>query len=241
MAVWRKVSAGVAMCGLLTLGAPPPARAGGLSPYPLASEFTQLLNNIQLVLQYSQQVEQYYTQLNQYERQIKDGTIIGTQFFGPIRNDLVGLQGIVQRGNSLSYAMGNLDSQFTSKFASVGYAPTTNYSSRYAQWSQTSMNTTQSALDAAGLQNSQLDSEEDLIEQLQDMSQSSDGQLKAIQTGSQIAAMQVQQLMKLRQLMMADMQAKAAFQAQQISQSDEQHRALGFFGSSDIYTGYGHR
>lgn len=238
MAVWRKVSAGVAMCGLLTLGAPPPARAGGLSPYPLASEFTQLLNNIQLVLQYSQQVEQYYTQLNQYERQIKDGTIIGTQFFGPIRSDLLGLQSVVQRGNSLSYAMGNLDSQFTSKFASVGYAPTTNYAARYAQWSQTSMNTTQATLDAAGLQNAQIDDEEDLVEQLQDMSQSSDGQLQAIQVGSQIAAMQVQQLMKLRQLMMADMQSKASFQAQQISQSDEQQRALGFFTTTQHYSPY---
>lgn len=240
MAVWQKLTAGVAMCGLLTLGAPPPARAGGLSPYPLASELTQILNNVQLVLQYSQQVEQYYTQLNQYERQIKDGTIIGTQFFGPIRSDLTGLQSVVQRGNSLSYAMGNLDSQFTSKFAALGYAPTTSYASRYAQWSKTSMDTTQSALDAAGLQGQQLSSEQDLVEQLQDMSQNSDGQLKAIQVGSQIAAMQVQELMKLRQLMMADMQSKAAFQAQQISQNDEANRSLGFFGSSDVYSGYGH-
>lgn len=97
------------------------------------------------------------------------------------------------------------------------------------------MDTTQSALDAASLQNTQLSSEEDLIEQLQDMSQSSDGQLKAIQVGSQIAAMQVQQLMKLRQLMMADMQSKAAFQAQQISQADEQNRALGFFQGTKLY------
>lgn len=239
-AVWQKVSAVAVMGGLLTLGAPPPARAGGLSPYPLASEMTQILNNVQLVLQYSQQVEQYYTQLQQYERQIKDGTIVGTQFFGPIRTDLTGLQSIVQRGNSLSYAMGNLDSQFTSKFASLGYAPTTNFASRYAQWSKTSMDSTQSALDAAGLQNQQLSSEQDLIEQLQDMSQSSDGQLKAIQVGSQIAAMQVQELMKLRQLMMADMQSKASFQAQQISQTDEQNRTMGFFGSADVYSGYGH-
>ena len=238
MAVWQKISAGVAMCGLMTLGAPPPARAGGLRRYPLASEFTQILNNVQLVLQYSQQVEQYYTQLQQYERQIKDGTIVGTQFFGPIRSDLTGLQSIVQRGNSLSYAMGNLDSQFTSKFASVGYAPTTSYASRYAQWSQSSMATTQSTLDAAGLQNQDLSDEQDLIEQLQDMSQSSDGQLKAIQTGSQIAAMEVQELMKLRQLMMSDMQSKAAFQAQQIAQSDDSQRQLGFFSTTQHYSPY---
>lgn len=132
-----KFVAATVLAGLLTSTTIPEAKAGGLSPYPLASELTQILNNVQLVLQYSQQVEQYFTQLQQYELQVKDGTIIGTQFFGPIRSDLVGLQSVVQRGNSLSYAMGNLDSQFTSKFASVGYVPTTNYASRYAQWSQT--------------------------------------------------------------------------------------------------------
>ena len=233
-----KIVAPIIIAGILTSTTVPEARAGGLSPYPLASEFTQLLNNVQLVMQYSQQVQQYYTQLQQLERQLKDGTIVGTQLFGPIRSDLTGLQQIVQRGNALSYAMASLDSQFTNRFAAVGYTPSTSYAERYAVWSKTTMDTTQAALDAAGLQGKQLSSEEDLIEQLQSMSQSSDGQLKAIQVGSQIAAMQVQELMKLRQLMMADMQAKAAFQAQQISQSDEQHRALGFFQGTQLYKPY---
>ncbi len=234
----KKLIASAALVSLCALSGPSPARAGGLSPYPLASEFTQLLNNVQLVLQYSQQVQQYLTQGEQYARQIKDGTIVGTQFFGPIRSDLVGLQQIVQRGNSLSYAMGNLDSQFTSKFAALGYAPQTSYASRYADWSKTSMDSTRSALEAAGMQNDQLATEQDLIEQLQAMSSNTDGQLKAIQTGNQIAAMEAQQLMKLRQLMMADMQSKAAFQAQQIAQSDEQQRALGFFQGPSLYTPY---
>lgn len=238
MMIWKKLGAGTALAGLLTLSAPPPARAGGLSPYPVASEFTQLANNIQLILQLAQQVDMYKKQLDQYAQQIKDGTIVGSQFFGPIRSDLVGLQQVVQRGNSLSYAMGNLDSQFTAKFAALGYAPQTSYASRYADWSKTSMDSTRSALEAAGMQNDQLATEQDLIEQLQDMSASSDGQLKAIQTGNQIAAMEAQQMMKLRQLMMSDMQSKAAFQAQQISQSDEQQRALGFFQNPKLYNPY---
>ncbi len=225
--IWKKLGAGTALAGLLTLSAPPPARAGGLSPYPVASEFTQLANNIQLILQLAQQVDMYKKQLDQYAQQIKDGTIVGSQFFGPIRSDLVGLQQVVQRGNSLSYAMGNLDSQFTAKFAALGYAPQTSYASRYADWSKTSMDSTRSALEAAGMQNDQLATEQDLIEQLQD-----------IQTGNQIAAMEAQQMMKLRQLMMSDMQSKAAFQAQQISQSDEQQRALGFFQNPKLYNPY---
>ena len=236
--ILKKLTAGTALAGLLTLSAPPPARAGGLSPYPVASEYTQVINMVQLIGQYAQQVAAVKKQLDQYAQQIKDGTIVGTQFFGPIRSDLVGLQQVVQQGNSLSYAMGNLDSQFSSKFARLGYAPQTSYASRYADWSKTSMDSTRSALDAAGMQSGQMTTEEDLIEQLQDMSSSTDGQLKAIQTGNQIAAMEAQQLMKLRQLMMADMQSKAAFQAQQISQTDEQQRALGFFQNPKLYNPY---
>jgi P-type conjugative transfer protein TrbJ len=59
-------------------------------------------------------------------------------------------------------------------------------------------------------------SEEAVLQQLRAMAQSSDGRMKALQVGNQILEQQVQQLMKLRQLMLADLQSKQAFQAAQI-------------------------
>ncbi len=50
---------------------------------------------------------------------LKEGRLTPTQVFGPIQTDLTGLQQIVQGGNALSYAMGNLDSQFNTKFAAL--------------------------------------------------------------------------------------------------------------------------
>ena len=47
------------------------------------------------------------------------------------------------------------------------------------------------------------------------MSQNSVGRLQAIQAGNQIAAQQVRQLQKLRQLMMTQMQMQSAFMATQ--------------------------
>jgi P-type conjugative transfer protein TrbJ len=76
------------------------------------------------------------------------------------------------------------------------------------------------------------------LQRLQQDAQSADGQQKAIQVGNEIAAEQVSQLIQLRELMMADIQSKAAFQAKQIADEDEAKRAAGFFSSTDKTDGH---
>jgi P-type conjugative transfer protein TrbJ len=136
--------------------------------------------------------------------------------------------------------MANLDSEFANRYggANGGYNPNVNFANQYATWSQTSLDTTQKSLDTIGLQYSQMQSEQDLLASYDSMSQSSAGELEATQVGSQIAEQQVQQLMKLRQLMMTDMQSKAAYQAQQIS-LDQQNKqaAQNFWSTQDMTAG----
>jgi P-type conjugative transfer protein TrbJ len=180
-----------------------------------ATEPTQILNNIALLEQYVQQGEQYVKQIQQYEQQIKDGQLLSVQLFGPVAQDILGLQKIVQGGQAIAYNQANLDQNFTVKFGGFGYAPSTNFPSNYKTWSQTSLDSTQHALDAANLQSSQLSTEQGLLTQLNQSAQSASGQMQAMQAASNIASEQIDQLMKLRQLMMSDMQSKAAFQASQ--------------------------
>lgn len=236
----RKIAAAFTVVALLSGTDPQAAFAGGIPLGLPAQEPTQLLNHVELVSQYVQLGIQYETQLKQYAEQIKQGQLSLTQAYGPIQSDLLGLQRIVQGGNALSYAMGNLDSQFMAKFASLGYAPPngTTYSQRYATWSQTAMDTTRKTLDAAGLQNTQMQSELGLAQELQQESQSAAGEMQALQVGNQIATEEVDQLIKLRQLMQADITSKAVFQAKQISEDDEANRAAGFFASQDMYQSY---
>ena len=61
-------------------------------------------------------------------------------------------------------------------------------------------------------------SEGAVMDQLKVMAQTSDGRLLALQVSNQIAHEQVDQLMKLRQLMLADLQSKQAYQAMMIQQ-----------------------
>lgn len=191
----------------LLLPTPHPAQAGAF-----ATEVTQILNHAQLVMQYLRQAEQLAEAIKQTTDMVKNSRILPSQIFGPIASDITALAAIVQGGRALSYSLANLDTLFKARFPGYGYTGT-GYFTHYKSWSQTSLDTTLGALRAAGLQGQQLQSEQAVLNSLRSMAQSTDGRLEALQVMGQISEQQVQQLMKLRELMMADMSSKQSYQA----------------------------
>ena len=191
----------------VTIQAPEPARAG-----LFATEVTQLLNHAQLLLQYLRQAAQLAEAVQQTRDMVKNSKVLPNQIYGPVMSDLNALAAIVQGGQAISYSMANLDSVFKARFPGYGYQGTSYYS-QYQTWSQTSLDTTLGALRAAGLQGQQLQSEQSVLTSLRTMAQSTDGRLEALQVIGEISEQQVQQLMKLRELMLADMSSKQSFQA----------------------------
>jgi P-type conjugative transfer protein TrbJ len=177
-----------------------------------ATEYTQLLNHAQLLMQYLRQAEQLAEAIKQTADMIKNSKILPGQVFGPISSDLNALASVVQGGMALSYSLANLDALFRARFPGYGYGGAAYYVN-YKNWSQTTLDTTLGALKAAGLQGQQLQSEQSVLNSLRSMAQSTDGRLSALQVMGQIAEQQVQQLMKLRQLMLADMSSKQSYQA----------------------------
>ena len=145
----------------------------------------------------------------------KNTATIPSHVFGPITSEIAQLASIVQGGRALAYSMANLDAEFRTRFRGWGYNSRTWFLD-YRNWSQTSLDTTLNTLRAAGLQGQQLQSEQAVLNRLRAMAESSDGRMRALQVANQIAEQQVQQIMKLRQLMLADLQSKQAFQAAQI-------------------------
>ena len=119
---------------------------------------------------------------------------------------------IVQGGQALSYSLANLDSQFKARFPGYGYTGTgllhpvsklvpnlSGYDTRGPARRRTAGATTsERAVRATSLRS---------------MAQTTDGRLEALQVMGQISEQQVQQLMKLRELMMADMSSKQSYQA----------------------------
>jgi P-type conjugative transfer protein TrbJ len=196
----------------VTLNQTPQANAGAF-----ATELTQVLNHGQLVMSYIRQGQQLAEEIRQYADMVRNSRMVPTQIFGSIMADLDALASIVQNGMGLAYSLANLDAEFRTRFR--GYAHTARaYYTDYRTWSQTSLDTTLGALRAAGLQGRQLRNEQAVLASLRAMSQSSDGRMQALQVANQIAEQQVQQLMKLRELMLADLSSKQAYQAAVIQQ-----------------------
>ena len=190
-------------------------------PGGFATEITQIANNLQLVQQYAQLLRSYIRQgeelqqsILDYAESVRNSNPLAEQLFGPIEGELQALATIVQQGRALAYSMANLDEEFRTRFTGQGYRGIA-YLEEYAEWSQTSLDTTLSALRAVGLQASQLENEQTVLQGLRELAVTADGRMQAIQVTNQIAEQNVQQLMKLRQLMMADISAKAAWQAEQ--------------------------
>ena len=129
--------------------------------------------------------------------------------------------------------MANLDVQFRNSFPgySKAWSPTAFYPN-YQQWSQTSLDTTYSTLKAIGLQGQQLQNEQTILAVLRQMAQTPAGQMDSIQMGTEISEQQVEQLMKLRELMILDLQSKQAYQAEQI-----QNEQAGTAAQQKFFTG----
>jgi P-type conjugative transfer protein TrbJ len=181
-----------------------------------ATEFTQALNHGQLVMEYIRQGEQLANAIEQLRDAIKNSQFSTSMTFGAISQNIASLDGIVMGGQALAYSLGNLDTLFAETFP--GYQAGNRYFQAYKKWSQTSLDTTRGVLRAAGLQSKQMASEQAVINALRNQALSPVGRMQALQVLQQISEHQVEQLMKLRQLMIADMSSKQAYQAATIQQ-----------------------
>jgi len=229
----RKRLIGLLILSGIAVQAPQPAEAGAF-----ATEVTQVLNHAQLAMTYIRQGLQLQNEIKMYTDMIRNVKQLPNQTFGPITSDLNALAAIVQGGQALAYSLGNLDVQFRNTFPGYGTTPNTYYV-QYRNWSQTSLDTTLGSLRAAGLQGQQLQSEQAVLNSLRGMASNSDGRMQALQVMGQIAEQQVQQLMKLRELMLADMSSKQAYQAAVIQKQAANEAASEWFFSAGHATSDG--
>jgi P-type conjugative transfer protein TrbJ len=216
----RNIALGVAACVVVVRISV--AQAGILAN--ISTETTQLMNYGQLLAQYIRQGEQLRLEILQLGEIVRNGRPVPNQIFGSIMADLNQLAVIVQGGRALAYSMANIDSEFRTRFRGYGYTAGTYYRD-YRDWSQTTLDTTLSTLRAAGLQGQQLQNEQSVLAALRTMAMSANGRMQAIEVGNQISEQTVEQLMKLRQLMLVDLQSKQAFQAAQIQKDAQNHAA----------------
>src|SRR5438132_804897 len=98
---------------------------------------------------------------------------------------------------------------------SPGSRAVTGWSREYDLWTRTTLDTLRGTLNSVRLHAQEFATEQGRIQTLQAMSESAEGRMQALQLGNMMAAEQLQQLVKLRQLVMAQINAQNVYMATQ--------------------------
>lgn len=221
---------------IVALNSPVPALAGGAVAG--ATEPTQILNQIQLVMSYVEQAQQTVTQLNQYQTMLTNlMRLTPSELLGQASRQLwqdqgmaqafSNLRNIVVNGQNIAYTMSNMDSQFKNMHPGYGgFGSGTDFFKAYQMWSDNTLGQVKNAVAMVTTHSENFATEEGMVQELSSASNSAQGQLQAVQAGNQIGVAMVGQMQKLRQLQMAQMQAQNAYIAGQQSRQDANDAAL---------------
>ncbi len=193
-------------------------------------------------LAYAKQLLQYAIQVQQLADALQNTAHSGQATLTDVSADLAQLANVVQGGQALAYSLGNQDVLFHQTYpgyrslgGAAGLPPAAGtYASQYALWAQTSLATTQGILRGTGVQGRLLATEQGVLSVIRALTASNLlNRNDAINVSGQLAAEQVAQLQKLRELQLEDMTGKAAYQGYVIQrQASNEAGAVWSFSSA---------
>lgn len=187
--------------------------------------YQQMFEYVEAVNTALSAAEQAKTQMQQYNNMITQGASLPNSLFGSITGDLQRVASVYNRAQSLGRDISNLDQQFNTQFPgyetyvqrfvqSSGKA-TDMMPDRFERWSAQGLDNAKVSMEAAGMNVSTFADEDAHLNQLVSRSQSAVGRQQAIQAGNEIAASNVQQLQKLRDLVATQVQMQGNYMAQE--------------------------
>lgn len=175
-----------------------PAVAGG-GGIAGATEITQILNNVQLVQQYATQSQQYVTQLQQTQSMLTNlmENPLGVQSPDVLRiaNNMAKLHSM---GKDIGSSVARVDENFARMFNNK---EAMNYADKFRAWADDSNAGLKSAMQNAGMQREQFADDATALQGLAERVSSSQGNLAALKTLGSINAKQIEESMKLRDLL----------------------------------------
>jgi P-type conjugative transfer protein TrbJ len=200
---------------------------------------TQLLNNTELVTQSAQMLQQVqYTlqQVQMAQSQLKNLQTLGNFNWTDLSGSISTLNSAVNRGQALGYSLGSIDQKFSQQYTGYSAGQSSmnhaDYQQASADWSQENMDSIHSALRSASIQADGFSDEQSTLSSIRSQAEGSQGSLQIAQAGVQVASLEVDQLQKLRQLFMSQMQAQNSYLATQVQQKAEvQTQNQNFFKS----------
>ena len=182
-----------------------------------STEWTQLMNNFELVQQLEQQVQLVQNAIKRYQLMLTNSNPLANQAWSDALGEMRQLNSLLAKAKSLSFTAGDLDAQFAKKYSTYneyvsGQISGGQLDAKFQQWSEDTNSSVLTTLKAAGLQSEQIEGPEDAyLQMLQSRSETATGHMQALQVSNQISIALARQLQKLRQLMLIQLQLQANY------------------------------
>lgn len=177
---------------------------------------------------YAQQSRQLQTQINQYNDMVTQGKGLSDTQWGSVVKNIRDLASIYKDSRALAADVKGMEEEFGQAFG--GYKQYVQQFGRgksirdqLEKWGEQGSDNAMYAMKAAGMQVDMMEGEDAAMAKLMASSRSAEGRMQALQVANEIAAQQVQQTQKMRQLIvnMTQMQANAyAIQADRQAKED---------------------
>jgi P-type conjugative transfer protein TrbJ len=188
-----------------------PALPLSSSGYTLMHDPLNMIENTMTALHqvsaYAQQMQQYQLQMQQYANQVKNTVAPAAQVWQQAQqtmNSVMGTVGMFQNGSALQ--------SYLNQFQNVNYwlsAPAGNYTYQTAG-SIAQKQANDALVKGIVAQQAQIRADAATLERLQSQASTADGQMKALMAANQLAALQQEQLLQIRALLVQEQQALAA-------------------------------
>lgn len=172
-----------------------------------ASQVTQLWQYAKEVEQVAETITMRMNQATMLQNQIRNMAAYPTGVWNQISGNYAATQALFQRGSQLAMNAGMVSSQLRGYTSLVGSVP--NMAQNYAMWSQQANDNVTSLLSGMGLQRDQMAGDRAVIDQIRARNQGAAGAMQALQVNTEMAGAQVNELHRLRELIMADAQMQA--------------------------------
>lgn len=206
------------------------------------SNFAQnVLSASRALIQINNQIKQLANEILMLENMAKDLTALPGSIAAQLKAKLAAVDALIGAAQGLAYQVSAIKAQYDALFPKdYGTAPpatATMLANALVQWEQ-SRDGYRHALEiqAEIVGNVRTDSVE--LESLIDDSQSSVGNLQALQAGNQIGALAAQQLLQIESLLAANYRAEALEQSRRLSEREfGRARFVRFLGDGDAYSG----
>ncbi len=190
------------------------AFAGGIPVIDVSAIANQVKDYAMQLQQYEQMYSQLQQQIQMVQMQKQNLERLSKEDWQSLSTVLYQTRNIMNRVNGISYDIGNVSRKFEDTYKNfTGYSDdltnATNesernkiYSDRYKQIAETNQNTFNGTLQQLELQYQDLESEDTLIAKLKQNSQNSNGNLQAVQATNDLLAYQIDEIRKLRSVIM---------------------------------------